>query len=66
MSENLQQQTDEKMRLRQEILEKEEELECMESQFSTQCDISEVLQKCLSFVEHKTVFLHFELWERVK
>ena len=42
VTENLQQQTNEKMRLRQEISEKDEELECLESQFSTQCSISEV------------------------
>ena len=42
VTENLQQQTNDKMRLRQEISEKDEELECLESQFSTQCSISEV------------------------
>ncbi|GFO33539.1 protein spindly [Plakobranchus ocellatus] len=45
MSMKFQRQAEEKIRLQHEISEKEEELECMENQFATQCDISERLRE---------------------
>ncbi|CAG5118460.1 unnamed protein product [Candidula unifasciata] len=41
----LKQKTDQVTRLQQELAEKDEEIECMESQFTTQCSISERLRE---------------------